>query len=106
ENNSLQDSFDAFSQTEGKFIIGDLDITVFDTTGLCYISGDKPQLILKNLIKSKDDYGKSYVKIIINTAKSKIGKVTYKKNNGERVAYTQRIRKNGKSFVVASSFTK
>lgn len=99
-------AFEDFTMKNGKFIRGDMDITVFDGTGLCYASGDDHDMIWQNMINAKDDDGKAYVKILINTVKSGAGKVTYKLNGVQKIAYVERVEKGEKVYVVVSSFYK
>lgn len=99
-------TFEDFTDKNGKFIRGDLDVTVFDASGLCYASGDEHDLIWQNMLNAKDDDGKAYVKILINTVKSGAGKVTYKLNGVQKIAYVEKVEKSDKVFVVVSSFFK
>jgi signal transduction histidine kinase len=99
-------AFEEFTKKDGKFIRGDMDITVFDASGLCYASGDDYDLIWQNLINAKDDDGKAYVKILINTVKGGAGKVTYKINGVQKIAYVDKVEKTDKVFIVTSSFYK
>jgi len=99
-------AFEDFTNKDGKFIRGDLDITVFDGTGLCYAAGDEHDLIWQNLLNAKDDDGKAYVKILINTVKTGAGKVTYKLKGVQAIAYVDKVEKDGKVFAVVSSFYK
>ena len=99
-----QEAFRAFVDKEGKFIRGDLFIFVFDQEGFCYAYGDNYKLIWRNLLGWKDDNGKPFVKILINTARQGPGKVTYILNKRPFVSYVQQVEKNGKVYVVGSGF--
>ncbi len=104
--NPEDQTFEEFTKKDGKFIRGDMDITVFDATGLCYASGDDYDLIWQNLINAKDDDGKAYVKILINTVKGGAGKVSYKINGVQKISYVDKVEKADKVFIVTSSFFK
>ncbi len=100
------EAFGAFVKKEGNFIRGDLDIFAFDTTGICLAYGDNYDLIWRNLFNIKDDDGKPFVKLFINTVKRGPGTVTYKLNGVHKVAHVEQVDKDGKSYVVGSSFYK
>jgi len=101
---SQEEGFRAFVERDGSFVRGDLFIFVFDETGICYTYGDDFDLIWRNLLDWKDDNGKLFVKTMINTAKRGPNKVRYKLNNSLVVAYVEQVEKDGKNFIVGSSF--
>jgi len=101
---SQEEGFRAFVERDGSFVRGDLFIFVFDETGICYTYGDDFNLIWRNLLDWKDDNGKFFVKTIINTAKRGPSKVRYKLKNSSIIAYVEQVEKNGKNFVIGSSF--
>ena len=99
-----QEAFRAFVDKQGKFIRGDLFVFVFDQEGFCYAYGDNYSLIWRNLLGWKDDNGKPFVKILINTARQGPGKVTYTLNKRSFISYVQQVEKDGKVYVVGSGF--
>jgi signal transduction histidine kinase len=102
--NRREDAFRAFVNKKGKFVRGDLMISVFDSNGLCFAYGDDYDLIWKNLINVKDDDGKAFVRLLVNTAKNGSGQVSYRLNNVRKIAYVEPVEKDGKSYVVCSSY--
>ena len=101
---SQEEAFRAFVERDGSFVRGDLFIFVFDETGICYTYGDDFNLIWRNLLDWKDDDGKFFVKTMINTVKRGSSKVRYKLNGSSVIAYVEQVEKNGKNFVIGSSF--
>lgn len=104
--NPEEQSFAEFSKPDGKFIRGDLEVFVFDPTGLCYVYGDTNDLIWQNLLNATDDDGKHYVKLFINTVKTGSGKVTYKLNGVQKIANVDQVEKDNKTYIIGSSFYK
>lgn len=102
--NKREDAFRAFVNKKGKFVRGDLMISVFDANGLCFTYGDNYDLIWKNLMNVKDDDGKAFVRLLVNTAKNGSGQVSYRLNNVRKIAYVEPVEKDGKSYVVCSSY--
>jgi len=98
------EAFRQFIKPSGRFIRGDLFVFAFDSTGICLAFGERYDLIWRNLINAKDDTGKPYTKIIINTAMRGAGKVSYKLNGVPVIAYVEKAEKEGRTFIVGSSF--
>lgn len=106
--NSDEVAFSAFSHKENNinYIRGDLSVFVLNTDGLCFVSGDDYNLIWQNILGAKDDDGKPYVKLFINTVRNGSGTVTYKINKAFKVAHVDKIEKNGVTYVIGSSYYK
>lgn len=102
--NPREDAFRTFVNKKGKFVRGDLMVSVFDFNGLCFAYGDDYDLIWKNLINVKDDDGKAFIRLLVNTAKNGSGQVSYRLNNVRKIAYVEPVEKDGKSYVVSSSY--
>ncbi|HEV2601598.1 MAG TPA: cache domain-containing protein [Candidatus Babeliales bacterium] len=102
--NVLDVAMREFVKKDGKFVRGDLVLFVFDGTGVCYAYGDEYDLIWRNLLHLKDDNGKSYVTMMINTAKSGAGRVAYTINGVQRNAYIEPVEKDGKLYIVGSAY--
>lgn len=98
------DAFREFVSVEGKFVRGDLMVFVFDFGGLCLAYGDDHNLIWKNLINLKDEDGKAFVRLFINTVKSGPGQVSFRLNGARKIGYVEAVEKDGKSYVVGSSY--
>lgn len=99
-----EEALHEFSKKNGKFIRGDLAIFVFDMSGLCLVSGDNYDLIWKNLMHAKDDDGKAYVRLFINTVKNGAGQVSFRRHNARKIAYLESVMNNGKTYVVGASY--
>lgn len=106
EASAPEEAFRTFAKRDGKFIRGDLFLFVFDQEGLCYAYGDNSKLIWRNLLGWKDDNGKPFVKLLINSARQGPAKVTYTLNKRPRVSYVQQVEKDDKVYVIGSGFYK
>lgn len=106
ESHPSQTAFDAFTHKDNaiNFIRGDLSIFVLDFQGLCFASGDDYNLIWQNILGAKDDTGKPYVKLFINTAKGGSGMVQYTMNKALKIAHVTHVEKDDVSYVVGSSY--
>jgi len=101
---SREQAFSEFIKKDGAFVKGDLNIYAFDFSGLCYAYGSDYDLIWKNMFEEKDENGRPFVKLIINTAKQGSGIVVYKERGKEKTVYVMRVDKDGKSYAVCSGF--
>ncbi|MFC1841496.1 cache domain-containing protein [Candidatus Dependentiae bacterium] len=99
-----EEAFAEFVKKDGRFVKGDLEIFVFDFTGICYAYGFDFYQIWKDMMKTADEDGRPFVKMIINTAKDGSGVVVYKKNGRMKTSYVMSVEKNGKSYAVGSGF--
>jgi len=97
-------AFSEFVKTTGSFIRGDLDVMVFSTIGINLVYGDNFDFIWKDFINIKDDDGKPFVKLFINTVRRGTGEITYKLNGVKKIAYVQEITKGKFTYVVGSSY--
>jgi signal transduction histidine kinase len=99
-----QKAFSKFVKADGRYVRGDLELAVFDSDGVCYAYGDDRDVIWRNLIDLKDDDGRPFVKIMINTAYRGPGTVQFTLNGCEKVAYVENVEKSGKLYTISSSF--
>ena len=99
-----EQAFAAFSDTNGKFIRGDLYVFVIGFDGIGKVWGDTYELIWRNLIDARDDAGKPYVQLFINTVKQGSGQVSYKINGYERVALLEMVEKDNQNYVVGTAY--
>jgi len=99
-------AFREFVSVNGQFIRGDLTVFAFDSTGICLAWGDDYDRIWTNMIDEKDDNGKPYVKLLINTGMRGTGKVSYVLNGRPVVAYVEKVEKEGRNLIVGSSYFK
>jgi len=97
-------AFREFVDRHGKFVKGDLDLFVFDFKGICYAYGSQYDLIRKNMFEAKDEDGRPFVKLFINTAKEGSGSVVFKENGRLKTAFVMRVDKGDEQFVIGSSF--
>lgn len=96
--------FAHLGNSNGTFVRGDLNVFVLDFQGIARIYGDNYDVIWRNLLDVKDDDGKEYVKIFINTVKAGPGQVSYTINGVRRIAFVEMVEKNGTSYVVGSGY--
>jgi signal transduction histidine kinase len=101
---SREEAFREFVARDGKFVRGDLSVFAFDFSGLCFAYGDDYNLIWKNFLNLKDEDGKAFVRLFINTVKSGPGQVSFRLNGARKLAYVEAVEKDGKSYVVGSSY--
>lgn len=103
-SNGLCPALAEITQENGKFIRGDLEIFLFDKKGICYAYGDSTDLIWQNLFTIKDDDGRQFVKLFINTAEKGAAFVRLKLNGQPALAYIEPIEKDGMPYVIGSLF--
>ena len=103
-SHSQEEAFNEFSNTDGKFIRGDLYVFAVGFDGICKVWGDTYELIRRNIMDAKDDAGKPYIQVFINTVKQGSGQVTYKVNGHERVAMLEPVEKDNENFVVGTAY--
>ncbi|MFZ5954007.1 MAG: cache domain-containing protein [Candidatus Dependentiae bacterium] len=93
-----------FSNPKSRFIRGDLFIFVIDSTGICWVYGDTPHIIWRNLLNAKDDTGKQYVRLMINTARGGPGQVTYTINGTKRTVFVEPLQKGENNFILGCGY--
>ncbi len=71
KENGQEKAFQAFSDTNGQFVQGDLYLFVVDFNGLVFAHGGNNGLIGKNMMELKDPDGKLFIKDFIELAKTK-----------------------------------
>lgn len=103
-SHTQEESFKEFSNIDGKFIRGDLYVFAVAFDGICKVWGDTYELIWRNIMSAKDDAGKPYIQVFINTVKQGSGQVTYKVNGHERVAMIEPVEKDGENFVIGTAY--
>lgn len=104
KSNTYEDAFKEFVKKNGKFIRGDLSVFVVDAQGICYAHGDDYDLIWRNLMNLKDDAGKSYIQLFINTARRGAGQVTYTLDGKKRRVHVEPVQKEGTLYIVGSEY--
>lgn len=103
ENNS-ETAFEAFSNPGSAFIRGELGVFVLDTNGTCYVWADDMKKVWTNIINWKDQDGRPFIQIMINAVEHGPSKVSFKLHNRIAVAHAEKVEKDGKSYIVGSSF--
>lgn len=93
-----------FSNPKSRFVRGDLFIFVVDSTGICWVYGDNPQIVWRNLLNAKDDTGKQYVRLMINTARGGPGQVTYTINGTKRSVFVEALQKGDNTFILGCGY--
>ncbi len=101
---TAEEALREFVAKDGKFTRGDLDLFVYDTSGICLAYSDNYDLIWRNLMRATDQTGKPYVKMMINTVQRGPGTVTYRLHDAIRLVYVEPVEKDGKVYVVGSGF--
>ena len=105
KTNKREKAFAEFVKRDGNFVRGDLFLFAFDTEGICYAYGDDFGLIWRNLIGWKDDDGKPFIKIMINTiTEHGPGPVRYTLNGAQRISYIESLEKDGKTYLIGSGY--
>lgn len=104
--NPISAAFSEFAKSDGKFCRGDLSLLVVDDLGRVFAYGNEYNLIWKNLIAAKDDLGKTYIKLMINAASGGEGRVSYTLNGIDRLAYVEKLSKDGKNYIIGSTLYK
>ncbi len=99
-----KEAFAEFVKKNGRFVNGDLEVFVFDATGLCYAYGDDYNLIWRNLVNIKDDNGFKFVEAFITATMQGATKVSFKLNGRTKIAHLDTISKDNKRYIVGSSF--
>lgn len=94
----------SFVDNNSKYIRGDLNLFVLDSTGICYAWGDKYTYIWQNLMNVKDENNQFYIKSFIDSVKFGSAKVAFKLNNRQAIAALEKVEKDGKAFIVGSSY--
>ncbi len=103
---SITDALNQFVKPGNRYISGDLSAFVFDETGICLAMGDDFDYVWKNMIDAKDDDGKPWVKLLINTGMRGSGKLTFKLHGMTAVAYVEKVEKDGITLIVGSRYFK
>ena len=103
---TLQGSMKVFQDRESGFILGTFDVFVFNMQGDCLVFGDDSQVIWRNFANFKDDEGKKVFRLLLHQANLGGGWVVYKSRNGTKLAYVEKVVKNGISYVIGSGFYK
>ncbi len=104
ESNTPEHTFGEFVKADGSFIRGELGVFTFDPKGLCLTFGDDFDLIWTSLLGAKDEDGKEYVKLFINTVKRGEGFVSYKINGVKKIALVDKVVQGDQTFIVGSSY--
>lgn len=97
-------AFEDFVKKDGKFVKGDLEVFAFDFSGLCYAYGSEHEMIWRDMLDAKDEAGKPFVKLFINTAKEGSGVVVFKESKKFKTAYVMRVDKGNTSYAIGASF--
>ncbi len=98
-------AFAEFIKRDGNFVRGDLSLFALDTKGIAYAYGDDFDLIWQNLMGLKDDDGRPFIKIMINTITTQgPGLVRYKLNGATKISHIESLKKDGKTYLIGSGY--
>lgn len=103
QSHTIDESFDAFSHSP-TFSNGELALFVLDNKGNVYVSGDRKELVWKNIWDTRDEYNTPITQEIIR--KASIGEhwAIYSWRNATTVAYIQQVIKDGVTYVIGTSY--
>jgi len=104
EDTTKEQALGVFVKQGGDFVKGDLSVFVFDFNGVCYAYGQDYDLIWRDMSRIKDDKGVPYIKNFIKIVKDGPGATTYKVKGKTKIAYLEKVKKDGVNYVVGSSF--
>ena len=93
-----------FVTINGGFLRGDLWIYVIESSGIVLAWGIDETQVWKNMINERDDNGQPYVRTLLNTAKRGPARVTFKTQGKERMAYAQQVKRDGRTYLIGSSY--
>ena len=99
-----EEAFAEFVKRGGSFERGDLGLFAFDMNKICYAFEDNHDYIWRDFSKIKDPEAKQFIDLVINTAKDGAAVISYKRDGRDKIAYVDRVDKEGMSYVVGSSF--
>jgi len=97
-------AFSVFSESTGKYVLGDLSVFVYGLDGTCYADGLEIKNVWKNMLKDLDEEGLPYVKIMVNEGKKGPAKVIFKKYGARMVAYVEPVKNDNKTYIVGSGY--
>lgn len=97
-------TYNEFVTRGSNYSIGDLEVFVFEETGICVAYGTQTDFIWRNMMNDKDEAGRPYVKMFINSARRTPARVAYKMNGATALAYIERVDVPNLSFYVGSSY--
>lgn len=72
--------------------------------GIAKVWGDNYELIWRNVMDARDDAGKPYVQVFINTVKQGPGQVTMKINGQDRVSLLEMVEKDKEQYLVGTGY--
>ncbi|MCK5632140.1 cache domain-containing protein [bacterium] len=103
-DSSKEEAFGAFVKNGGEFTKGDLSLFVTDFDGICYAWGTNKNIIWRDLSKAKDDKGRNYISSFIKIVKDGSGTSYFSMSGSKKVAYFEKVQKDGTNYLVGSSF--
>jgi cytochrome c len=83
KDHGKEKAIEAFNDSKGQFVNGELYIFMFDTEGLCLAHGYNPKLVGKNLNDLKDANGVLFIQQFAKMVKNGGGWVDYQWTNPE-----------------------
>ncbi len=101
---SLEDALQKIVDPNGSFIRGDLSVYVIDPHGIVLAWGDNEEVVWRNMMGARDDEGRPFVRMLINSAKRGPAKLPFTTHGKKRIAYAEEIEKDGRKFIVGSSY--
>ncbi len=105
-DHSIADLLERLVNRSDQFLRGDLFLYVLDASGFCYGWGDSYQFIWKNLMSWKDENGKPFIQLMVESAQHGPDHVVATLNKCQRVHYFEMIEKGEKKYILGSGFYK
>lgn len=96
--------FAKVTDIQGSFVRGDLSVFILDSDGICYAWGDQLKMVWTDLSGLKDEEGKTFIASAIEMSQHGGTKLIYTINKRKAVMYAEAIEKNGKTYIIGSSF--
>src|SRR5579859_7848954 len=105
EQEGKKQAFSEFSNSVGRFVIGDLYVYAYDTKGYCLAHGDNVALIGRDLSDQKDDKGFFFIKALIQKAKKDgEGWVPYTWNGVPKIGYVKLVSDATGDYIIGSGY--
>jgi signal transduction histidine kinase len=97
------DAFHAFTHNP-DFFKGELYLFVLDTDGTFLAHGQQTELVWRNFLNVRDNFGTPFIKTMLKVAKKGGGWVTYQWRDATKISYVKEVNKDGKIFVLGCGY--
>lgn len=104
ETTDTIESLRAFTKKTGTFVRGDLFVEVYDDKGICLAAGTDYDRIWKKMLDVKDDQGKPYLRLLINSVRRGPARLSYTLNKASRISFAEQVDKENKSYILVTGY--